>query len=99
MEEVEFLWMNEDSADFVFEEEIIRLNNSFRDKLYLNKFCDPNLYSLDFTQSDEILQSLSGYESGRLAILCCPEHLNAKVKSLFVDIGYPSDNILCIESP
>ena len=98
VEEIELLWLNEDKTEFILEDEITALERQYKNKLVASRFVDVDLYGLNFTQSDELLGSLSPHESGRIAIVCAPLFISGKAKRLFQDIGYPAENIMVIDT-
>lgn len=57
--EIEFLWMNEDDGDFVCHEDLEVLEKRHKEKLISKRFCDINLYQLEFTSINEILECIS----------------------------------------
>jgi ferredoxin-NADP reductase len=96
VEDMELLWMNSDSRDFVCEKDIVALEKKYEKKLFVTRVIENKLFEQDFTKKDVILGALSGYETGRIAVVCGSEDVILKVKDLLINVGYPSHSVLSI---
>ena len=100
VEDIELLWVNNDQLDFICEKDISSFERKYNPKLFVSKVSEPGLFEdgVDFTTHDKILGSLSAYSVGRIAVICGPKSVTEKFSRFLGDVGYPNDNILCIET-
>jgi len=67
------------------------------EKLNIKRLVEDDLYGKGFTQKDEILEGLSEFTKGRIAVVCAPEYVIGKARSLLSnDLKYPLDDIITI---
>ena len=100
VEDIELLWVNNDQSDFICEKDVTSFERMYSPKLFVSKVSEPGLFEddVDFTTHDKILGSLSAYSTGRIAVICGPNAVTEKFSRFLRDVGYPNDNILCIET-
>ena len=94
VEDMELLWMNGDTRDFVCEKDVSALEKKYEKKLFVTRVCEAKLFEQDFTKKDAILGALSGYESGRIAVLCGSDDMISKMKDLLISVGYPPNSVI-----
>jgi ferredoxin-NADP reductase len=97
VEEVDFLWVNEHSREFVCEDNLDSLEVSYQ-KLSCTRLVEYDLAGRDYTTVDNILAAISAYETGHLVVVCAPPLIARNFYELFSKIGYPKQNILTIDS-
>ena len=98
VEDMELLWMNSDNRDFVCEKDVAALEKKYEKKLFVTRVNEMKLFEQDFTKKDSILGALSGYETGRIAVVCGSDDAISKVKDLLINVGYPANSILAIST-
>lgn len=94
VEDMELLWMNSDTRDFVCEKDVVALENKYEKKLFVTRVNEAKLFEQDFTKKDVILGALSAYESGRIAVLCGSDDMISKMKDLLINVGYPIYSVI-----
>ena len=100
VEEVEVLWVNEEKADFICNKEMEMLEYRYIEKLYVARTLQSDLYGMDIAKNAKVREELTPYEEGRIAVVCGPDYVVSKARSLFVDLlGYPTDNVMGIVTP
>ena len=96
LSDAELLWLNEDESEFTCEREIESLEFRHIEKLLVTRIVEEDLYSRDVIRNEAVTESISPYDEGRLAIICAPDYIISSLRSLFQELGYPSENILSI---
>ena len=96
IDDTEVLWLNEDNADFVCEKEVESLELRYIEKLLVTRILEEDIYGRDLTKNQDIFESVSPYDEGRLAIISAPDWMVSSLRDLYKDQGYPIENILSI---
>jgi NAD(P)H-flavin reductase len=99
VDDVELLWVNEDPEDFYCNEQIEKLEYRYIEKLIVTRVIEDDLYGRDVTKSEEARSALHPYEDGALAVICAPDYVATKARSLYLELGYPAQNIITILCP
>ena len=97
--EAEVLWINEEKADFVCNKEVESLEYRYIEKLFVSRVIQADLFGMDIGKNEKVLESLSPYEEGRIAVVCGPDYVVSRARNIFLDLGYPSENILSVVIP
>lgn len=96
VDDIELLWLNENSEDFVCESEVESLELRHIEKLVVTRVIEGDIYGRDLLKNEQVQDSVSPYEEGRVAIICTPDYIASTLRTLFQDLGYPAENILTI---
>jgi ferredoxin-NADP reductase len=94
--DTEVLWINEDLDDYVCDKEIEGLEYKFIEKCAVTRVVQRDLYHNDISRNKQVLEAVAPYESGRIAVVCAPSYLISKARQLYVEKGYPNENIISI---
>ena len=98
VESVDLLWINEDKGDFFCNREIEKLEYRYFERLMIKRVLETDLYGRDLSKVSEITDQFSEYDYGKVAIICGPDYLISKARSLYYEMDYPTVNIMCINS-
>ena len=98
VESVDLIWINEEKADFFCNSEIEKLEYRYFERFIVNRILDSDLFGCDFTKIEEISDQVSTYIPGKIAIVCAPDFVISKSRSLFYEMDYPTVNIMTIQS-
>lgn len=96
VEDIELLWLNENKDDFVCENDVESLELRHIEKLVVTRVIENDIYGRDLLKNEQIQETVSPYEEGRVAIICAPDYIASALRTLFQDLGYPTENILSI---
>lgn len=96
IEEIELAWVNEDKADFICSKEVESFEYRYIDKFYVSRIVQGDLYGFDVSKNTKVRKALSPYEPGRLGVICGPDYVVSRIRALFEEMGYPSENILSV---
>ena len=97
IENVEMVWINENEEDYICTDKIRQYEYGHLEKFTLDRIIEDDLYGRGFTRKDEIKQTLSSFDKGRIAIICAPEYVVGKARNfLTTELGYPLDDIVTI---
>lgn len=94
--DTELLWINEDMDDYVCDKDVESLEFKFIERCAVTRIVQRDLYGSDISRNKRVLEAVASYERGRIAVICAPSYLVSKAKQLYVDKGYPHDNIIAI---
>jgi NAD(P)H-flavin reductase len=98
VETVDLLWINEDKIDFFCNREIEKLEYRYFERFSVTRILETDLYGRDLSKVSEVTKQFSKFESGKIGIICGPDYVINKMRSLFYDMEYPTVNILSIQS-
>lgn len=99
VEDIEVLWINESSEDFILVEDVEELEAAHEEKLFVTRVLDTDANNLETQINPKLRRAIIPYETGRIAVIMAPEVLAAKSQLLLEEMGYPADNILIISCP
>jgi len=100
VENIEFLWLNEDRKDFVLENEIEKLELQYFEKFSTTKVLERGLFGRDLSRNSVIDECTTSYQSGRLGIVCAPDYHTAMMTQYLISQKkYPIQNIAVIDMP
>lgn len=100
VENIEFVWLNEDRKDFVLENEIEQLELQYFEKFSTTKILEKGLFGRDLTRNSMIDECTTSYQPGRLGIICAPDYHTAMITQFLVSHKkYPVQNIAVIDTP
>lgn len=95
----ELIWLNERNEDFILGDEIRDFKYRYGAKFTVNKELEPDLYSPELLKDGKIRLYIRPYSPGSVAVICAPEHLVEQFRFLYLELGYPVDNILSVMTP
>eukprot|EP01041_Mallomonas_annulata_P000714 gene714-1375_t len=99
VENIEMVWVNEEKSDFVCQKEVEALEYRYIDKFTVTRVVQTDLYGKDVTDNERVYNAISEYEPGRIGVVCGPDYVVTKVRSLFQELGYPAENVLSVIIP
>jgi ferredoxin-NADP reductase len=95
--DTELLWINEDMSEYVFDKEVEDLEFKFIEKCAVTRIIQRDLYSNDIAKNKQVLEAISPYEEGRIAIICASVSIVNKARQLYIEKGYPRENVILID--
>ena len=98
IEDIKVLWINEDKGDFFCNNELEKLEYRYFERLAVKRILENDLYAADLSKVNELKDQFSPYESGKIAIICGPDYVISKSRSMFYDMEYPTTNIMSIQN-
>ena len=98
VEQIEFLWINENRSDFVLQEEVETLELKHFEKFVTTKVLEANLFGVDLVSIPEIDEATPAFQTGQVAIVCAPDYISEYVKQLLISKSYPQESIFVIST-
>lgn len=98
VEEVDFIWVNKDTDEFILDEEIQQISESSRGKFNVHRFLIAAMDDPEVFDSDQFTSAIKPYKYGKVVILCGPTKFLEAMTTTFSLSGYYRDNILQIET-
>ena len=98
VEAIDLLWINEDKSEFFCNRDVEKLEYRYFERLSVTRILESDLYGRDLSKVDEITREFFLYEPGTIAIICGPDYVISKTRSLFYEMEYPTMNVMSVQS-
>lgn len=96
IESCELLWINDSKEDFIFNNEIEKLEEEFADRFFVARVLDADISYEDTVLNDRVRDALPLHEPDRVAIVAAPPGVMGKFTSALESLSYRGKNILKI---
>lgn len=92
----ELLWINDSKEDFIFNNEIEKLENAHGDRFFCARVLDEDITTEESVLNDKVRDSLPLAEPGRVAIVAAPATVANKFKPALDSLIYQQQNVMSI---
>lgn len=92
----ELLWINDSKEDFIFNNEIEKLEEEFSDRFFVARVLDADISYEDTILNDRVRDAIPLHEQGRVAIVAAPSSVMGKFTHALDSLSYRGKNILKI---
>jgi NAD(P)H-flavin reductase len=98
IERCELLWINDSKEDFIFNNEVEKLEMGFGDRFLCARVLDVAIGAKDSILNQKVRESLPLAEEGRVAIVAAPSIVTKKFKPALDSLAYSAEDIITIHA-
>lgn len=98
IERCELLWINDSKEDFIFNNEVERLEMEFGDRFLCARVLDVAIGAKDSILNQKVRESLPLAEEGRVAIVAAPSIVTKKFIPALDSLAYSAEDIITIHA-
>lgn len=99
VENIEFVWLNEERKDFVLEKELEILELQYYEKFSVTKVLEKGLFGRDLARNGLLEESVSPHSDDRVAVVCAPDYCTSSIAQyLGTSKKYPVQSIAVIDT-
>merc|ERR1712227_824507 len=96
IDKARLVWVNEKTNHFLFEEELKKIHETYKDKLDVFVDLEEDIFKNNFAQNKNIVNSIPDYSEDVLCVISGPDYFTEKMTNLVRRRGYQEDHIVCI---
>lgn len=96
IERCELLWINDSKEEFIFNNEVEKLEKEFEDRFLCARVLDVAIGVKDSILNQKVRDSLPFAEPGRVAIVAAPSVVAKKFKPALDSLAYSAEDIISI---
>jgi NAD(P)H-flavin reductase len=96
IERCELLWINDSKEEFIFNNEVEKLEKEFEDRFLCARVLDVAIGAKDSILNQKVRDSLPFAEPGRVAIVAAPSIVAKKFKPALDSLAYSTEDIISI---
>ena len=93
---IDLVWINEEINDFVCDKIIEDFEYLYYDKVMVTRILEEDLFGKGLSKLPDFFKVIHSYESASLAIICAPDYILSRSRSVLFEMGYPTDSVLSI---